>query len=243
MISTNEFKAIAELDLDPIKVKLMHKESGEGWTLEYANLMEFEYRRFLYLTKMFADETIAPLLFGYFLHHYPYLGLRGDDDQGEHQRVGSRMLELYEQAFGEPCVREEPTAEMGALARGHATTSRTAWCFEGGNNASAGKTAWCFEGGNSAKAVRTAWCFEGGNSAKAARTAWCFEGGNNAKAINTAWCFEGGNSAKAARTAWCFEGGNSAKATRTAWCFDGRAPVKPSTLDRLLTKPTTLAAA
>jgi hypothetical protein len=33
--------AIAELDLDPIKVKLMHKESGEGWSLERANAVEF----------------------------------------------------------------------------------------------------------------------------------------------------------------------------------------------------------
>ena len=29
---------IAELDLDPIKVKLMHKESGEGWSLDMLTL-------------------------------------------------------------------------------------------------------------------------------------------------------------------------------------------------------------
>lgn len=46
-----QFAPIAALDLDPIKVKLMHKESGEGWTLEYAEEVEFEYRRFLYLMR------------------------------------------------------------------------------------------------------------------------------------------------------------------------------------------------
>jgi hypothetical protein len=124
MISNKEVKAISELDLDPIKVKLMHKESGEGWTLEYANTVESEYRRFLYLMKMFPNEQTAPLfdvdvfwhyhildtmkyavdcetVFGYFLHHFPYIGLRGEDDEAAHQRIGVRMQELYEETFGE----------------------------------------------------------------------------------------------------------------------------------------------
>src|SRR6476619_1403293 len=117
MISNTDFNAIAELDLDPIKVKLMHKESGEGWTLEYANQMELEYRRFLYLMKMFPNEQAAPLfdvdifwhyhildtmkyavdceeVFGYFLHHFPYVGLRGEDDEAAHRRVGANMQRL-----------------------------------------------------------------------------------------------------------------------------------------------------
>jgi hypothetical protein len=123
MISTAEFNPILELDLDPIKVKLMHTESGEGWTLEHANAMEFEYRRFLYLMKMFPKEQTAPLfdvdifwhyhildtmkyaadcehIFGYFLHHFPYIGLRGEDDEAAHHRIGMRMQELYEATFG-----------------------------------------------------------------------------------------------------------------------------------------------
>ncbi len=120
-----EFSAIAELDLDPIKVKLMHEESGEGWTLEKANAVEVEYRRFLILMKAYPQEQTAPLfdvdtfwhyhildtmkyavdcerVFGYFLHHFPYIGLRGEDDEKAHQRVGQRMRELYETTFGEP---------------------------------------------------------------------------------------------------------------------------------------------
>ncbi len=103
MNSNNDFEVIAALDLNPIKVKLMHKESGEGWSLERANATEIEYRRFLYLMKAFPNEETAPLVdvdtfwhyhildtmkyasdceqaFGYFLHHYPYIGLRGQDD-------------------------------------------------------------------------------------------------------------------------------------------------------------------
>jgi hypothetical protein len=118
------FATIAALDLDPIKVKLMHKESGEGWSLEKANAVEFEYRRYLYLMKKFPNEQAAPsvdvdtfwhyhildtlkyaedcqAVFGYFLHHFPYLGLRGEEDLLAHERVGERMRVLYEDTFGE----------------------------------------------------------------------------------------------------------------------------------------------
>ncbi len=129
MNSNHDFAQIAALDLDPIKVKLMHVESGEGWTRAYADAVEFEYRRFLYLVKKFPIEQTAPLfdvdvfwhyhildtmkyavdceaVFGYFLHHFPYVGLRGEDDLVAHHRVGERMRELYEWTFGEDYVQE-----------------------------------------------------------------------------------------------------------------------------------------
>jgi len=140
MISAESFKAIAELDLEPIKVKLMHVESGEGWSLEKVNAVEFEYRRFLYLMKMFPNEQTAPLMdvdifwhyhildtmkyfidcenvFGYYLHHFPYIGLRGEDDEAAHQRVGDRMKELYEETFGEAYVRSAAPAEAAYSGR------------------------------------------------------------------------------------------------------------------------------
>ena len=117
-------KDIDALDLEPIKVKLMHRESGEGWSLERANAVEFEYRRFLFLMKRYPDEQTAPLaevdtfwhyhildtmkyaadcqaVFGYFLHHFPYIGLRGEADLAAHARVGQRMGHLYQATFGE----------------------------------------------------------------------------------------------------------------------------------------------
>ncbi|GJJ00837.1 hypothetical protein RugamoR64_13750 [Duganella rhizosphaerae] len=119
---------INALDLEPIKVKLMHKESGEGWSLERANAIETEYRRFLFLMKQFPNEQTAPLVdvdtfwhyhildtmkyavdcdavFGHFLHHFPYIGLRGEDDLVAHERLGHRMQELYEATFGESYLR------------------------------------------------------------------------------------------------------------------------------------------
>ncbi|QBE62685.1 glycine-rich domain-containing protein [Pseudoduganella lutea] len=147
MVSTEHFKQIAELDLEPIKVKLMHEESGEGWSLEKADAVEFEYRRFLYLMKMFPNEQTAPLMdvdtfwhyhildtmkyavdcdkvFGYFLHHFPYIGLRGEDDEEAHRRVGDRMKELYEETFGDAYLRNAEPAYSGRISANSAYSGR-----------------------------------------------------------------------------------------------------------------------
>jgi hypothetical protein len=118
------FKVVMELDLDPIKVKLMHVESGESWSQTRANAVEKEYRRFLWLMKMYPNESIAPLVdvdtfwhyhildtmkyardceqvFGYFLHHFPYIGMRGEQDEQFRLDSGERMRTLYEATFGD----------------------------------------------------------------------------------------------------------------------------------------------
>jgi hypothetical protein len=182
MIPQTDFSAIAALDLDPIKVKLMHKESGEGWSLEQANAVEFEYRRFLYLMKKFPNDGAAPrsdvdifwhyhildtikyaqdcqAVFGYFLHHFPYLGLRGEDDMVAHERVGERMRELYEDTFGEPFL-QGATAEKATRVAG-----RSAFSFAPpleAPSASASRTAFSFAPppqAASASSNRTAFSF------------------------------------------------------------------------------------
>lgn len=177
-MDTNErFKAIKELDLDAIKVKLMHEESGEGWSLEKANAVEFEYRRFLILMKQFPQEETAPLMdvdtfwhyhildtmkyaqdcqqiFGYFLHHFPYLGLRGEDDEAAHQRVGERMKQLYEQTFGEDYLRPgrgEAAAFSGQVAQAGQTAfsgmvAQTAFSGQVAKTAFSGQVATAFSG-------------------------------------------------------------------------------------------------
>lgn len=119
------FKAVMAIDLDPIKVKLMHVESGEGWSLAKADAVEKEYRRFLCLMKLYPEVPTAPLedvdtfwhyhildtmkyasdcqqVFGYFLHHYPYVGMGDEEDEQFRLDSGDRMRTLYEATFGEP---------------------------------------------------------------------------------------------------------------------------------------------
>jgi len=116
--------AIQALDLDPIKLKLMDAEEGQGWSQEYVERMELAYRRFLTLLVRFPDETIAPTkdldkfwhghildtmkyaedcenVFGFFLHHFPYFGMRGEDDAANLRAAGKNMHSLYEREFGE----------------------------------------------------------------------------------------------------------------------------------------------
>jgi hypothetical protein len=156
MTTTHTLKSVLDLDLDPIKVKLMHKQSGEGWDLAKANAVEVEYKRFLHLSKEYPNELIAPTedvdtfwhyhildtmkyaadcdaAFGYFLHHFPYVGLRGDDE-AEQVRSAERMRELYESVFGTPylasaayCTRAQQ-ADAGAAYCTRAAPRDAAYC-------------------------------------------------------------------------------------------------------------------
>ncbi|MBB3223388.1 glycine-rich domain-containing protein [Pseudoduganella umbonata] len=177
-----DFDTIDALDLDPIKVKLMHEESGEGWSLERANAVEKEYRRFLYLMKKFPEEQAAPLMdvdtfwhyhildtmkyaadcdavFGHFLHHFPYVGLRGAADEEAHRQMGERMRLLYEETFGEDYISAGTTAWS---ARAPERQAGTAWSAR-----APAQTAWSARSPQSL-AAQTAWSAR----SVAAETAW-----------------------------------------------------------------------
>lgn len=137
-----DFAAIAAIDLQPIKYKLMHRQSGEDWPQAKADMAEREYRRFLYLMKAFPGEQCAPLrevdmfwhyhildtkkymadcdaVFGHYLHHYPHAGMEGaDDDEAVHHTASDRMRQLYDLAFGDGAFANA-VRELGAAA---------AWC-------------------------------------------------------------------------------------------------------------------
>ncbi|MGZ5199858.1 MAG: glycine-rich domain-containing protein [Telluria sp.] len=230
MISSNDTPMLfPELDLDPIKEKLMH-ESGEGWSAEQADAVEVEYRRFLYLMKMFPTEETAPLVevdvfwhyhildtmkyaadceqvFGHFLHHFPYVGMRGEGDDAVREQAGDRMRELYEQTFGDGYGAREDAGKPPHGAAGNAL--QQAWC--GVAAKAIGKRAWC--GVAKPGDVKLAWC---GVASKAAndKLAWC---GVASKAANDklAWC---GVASKAAndKLAWC--GVAKPSDVKLAWC-------------------------
>lgn len=228
MNAAAKFETIDQLDLDPIKVKLMHKDSGEGWSLEYASTIEGEYRRFLCLMKLYPNEPLAPLfdvdifwhyhildtvkyaadcdrIFGYFLHHFPYLGLRGEDDEAAHHRVGARTKELYDTTFGAD----------GQCADDVHSSAMTAWSMTGGaadgaqRSGASAKTAWSMTGAIADGAQRfgatakTAWSMTGAPPDGAQRF------GANAK---TAWSMTGApndgaqRSGAGAKTAWSMTG-------------------------------------
>jgi hypothetical protein len=190
--------AIQALDLDPIKLKLMDAEEGQGWSREYVERMETAYKRFLILMVKFPEETIAPTkdvdkfwhghildtikyaedcqnVFGYFLHHFPYFGMRGDQDAADLKAAAARMHELHMREFGE------------------GVENNAAWCAAAKSTAS----AWC-------AAAKPAWCAAA--KPAAAHSAWC-AASKPSPTADSAWCAAG-------KPAWCAAG-------KPAWCAAG----------------------
>lgn len=91
------------LDLSAVRMKLSDPEEGKGYAASHLNLMEGEYQKFLAMHVAFPDMDVVPCeivdemwhhhildtiayrrdceaLFGKFLDHFPYFGLRGPED-------------------------------------------------------------------------------------------------------------------------------------------------------------------
>lgn len=200
MNANTPLNAVMELDLEPIKTKLMHVASGEGWSRDKADAVEKEYRRFLCLMKLYPDEATAPLAdvdtfwhyhildtmkyardceqaFGYFLHHYPYVGMRGGDDAQFRLDSGERMRTLYEATFGDayPAMHADDVQDT-AFCGGPVPNDKAALAFCGGPVPN-DRAALAFCGGpvpNGDKGIALAFC--GGpvpNGSKGIALAFC----------------------------------------------------------------------
>jgi hypothetical protein len=122
---------VGRLDFFLLRQKLIQES---GWTVETCDLVEDLYRKFLALNARFPDKKICPtgpvdefwhahildtqayakdcdFLFGYFLHHYPYFGMRGPEDRRDLDMAFADSVTLSIEHFG-----IDPTAG-DALAR------------------------------------------------------------------------------------------------------------------------------
>ena len=196
-----DFAAIAALDLDRIKTKLCHAESGEGWSRARADAVEVEYRRFLYLMQAHPTEQTVPSVevdtfwhyhildtvkyaadchaaFGYFLHHDPAVGLEGASEAPERARRAARMDELYAAAFGAAPAGPQAGAYCGrapaSQARAYCGRSPASYC-----GAATAAAAWC---GMATSDKPKAWC---GMATSVKATAWC---GMATSEKAAAWC-------------------------------------------------------
>jgi hypothetical protein len=113
------------LDLSNIRMKLADTDEGLGLSNDFLDLMETEYRKFLALQILYPDVDIVPCkivdemwhrhildtaayredcaaIFGRFLDHFPYFGMRGEDDAQALSDAYADTLDRYRDAFGEP---------------------------------------------------------------------------------------------------------------------------------------------
>jgi len=185
--------AIEALDLDPIKLKLMDPEEGQGWSREYAGRMELAYKRLLTLMATHPEETLAPSkdvdrfwhghildtlkyaedcdkVFGCFLHHFPYFGMRGAEDAANLAKAGETTRRLYQQEFGQDhdasvSRKTENAAYCGAIRAeaycGAISAKDVAYC----DAIKAEKPAYC----GAIKAEKPAYC----GAMKAESPAYC----------------------------------------------------------------------
>lgn len=115
---------IDTIDLSMVARKVKDAEEGEGWTPEFTGLVEKRYRRFLFMTLAYPNHSIVPTkdidafwhqhildtrayaqdcerVFGYFLHHFPYFGMRGAADARNLVSSFEGTKSLYYELFGE----------------------------------------------------------------------------------------------------------------------------------------------
>lgn len=113
------------LDLTNVRRKLADPEEGKGYDVAHLDRMETEYRRYLALQLAYPDRDIVPCrivdemwhqhildtmayaldcdaIFGSFLHHYPYFGMRDEAELQELHDAYADTVECYRAAFGEP---------------------------------------------------------------------------------------------------------------------------------------------
>ena len=114
-----------DLNLEPIVVKCLDDEEGMGWDVDFALRVEKEYKRYLEMCKEHPDLPLVPsslvdefwhlhildtqkyavdcqAIYGEFLHHFPYFGMRGAVDEANLKRAWRQTLEVYQSMFGEP---------------------------------------------------------------------------------------------------------------------------------------------
>ena len=128
------------IDLASVRRKLADPGEGRGYSAAELDSMEREYRRYLALQLAFPEATIVPCrivdelwhqhildtrayavdcerLFGSFLHHYPYFGMRDEAEAEELRDAYADTLERYRVAFGEPPAGTWVSADAAKCSR------------------------------------------------------------------------------------------------------------------------------
>jgi hypothetical protein len=111
---------VSQLNFTMLKRKMTE---DRGWTPEYCEEVESLYRRFLALNVRYPNRKICPTgpiddfwhahildtraymqdcdaIFGKYLHHFPYFGMRGAEDQMALDQAFRESIELFITHFG-----------------------------------------------------------------------------------------------------------------------------------------------
>jgi len=130
-----------QLDLSDIRRKLADPDEGKGYAADHLDLLETEYRKFVALRVAHPDADIVPckvvdemwhqhildtiayrrdcdVIFGRFMDHFPYFGMRGPEDEQALADAYDETLLHYRAAFGEPPTDTWVSSDSGRCRTG-----------------------------------------------------------------------------------------------------------------------------
>jgi hypothetical protein len=115
---------ISDMDFSAVKEMLTSPGLASDSPIEeiHADFCELHYKRWLFLRRKYEGQLLPPtrdidilwhahildtyryhedceLVFGYYFHHYPYFGVRGDEDAANFNRAFKQMAVLYKEEF------------------------------------------------------------------------------------------------------------------------------------------------
>lgn len=116
-------RILNDLDLEPIMVKAMDHEEGLGWALDFTRAVADEYRKYLVMCLEDPEGDVVPSSYvdefwhlhildtskyatdcgtylGFFLHHFPYFGMRGEEDAKNLADAWTATKHRYSERFG-----------------------------------------------------------------------------------------------------------------------------------------------
>jgi hypothetical protein len=152
------WREIDALDFERIKAKLLHRHHGK-MTAQAVARAEAGYRQFLKMAAKYPEEPVVPSeevdefwhmhildtqrygddcerIFGRFMHHDPYIGIDGPEDEARLQEAADRSHALFMREFGEAaqapayCIRSTVDSSNAAYCiRPMTQVSSTAYCI------------------------------------------------------------------------------------------------------------------
>jgi len=145
--------AIRALDLEPIKLRVMDPELGEGWTREYAESIERAYRNYLIVLVKHPEDIEEIVVgkdvdefwhthilhtmkytedcekvFGTYLHHSPDIGGRAPAEIERKAALVEKTRRLYQQEFGRTQNRNTAWAANTAMCGAAIRAENAAMC-------------------------------------------------------------------------------------------------------------------
>ena len=156
VVSTKDIEAamslINSLDLTMVKKKLMDEEEGQGWDEEYTNYVELRYKRYLCMLMLNEKGSIVPTknidifwhqhildtrayakdcqtIMGKFIHHFPYFGMRSEQDAQDLLDSFEETKIFYSTLFGEDYSKE--FNDENTSSHCHRGTTYCTKCYSG----------------------------------------------------------------------------------------------------------------